>query len=169
MTTNQFESAPASAANQGRDRLPRLSLNLDALASGALGVLLAAAGAVLDGLLGIPAATLVPVGVFLVAYAAALWYIGSRPQVSRPAVWVVVVGNLGWVAASVVAAAAGWWSPTAHGHRARARSGRCGRGLRRAAVHRPSPIPRRGGRPGPSGRLGQPGDPRGPRHSLYPC
>jgi hypothetical protein len=53
--------------------------------------------------------------VFLVAYAAALWYIGSRPQVSRPAVWVVVVGNLGWVAASVVAAAAGWWSPTALG------------------------------------------------------
>jgi hypothetical protein len=115
MTTNQFESAPASAAHQGRDRLLRLSLNLDALASGALGVLLAAAGAVLDGLLGIPAATLVPVGVFLVAYAAALWYIGSRPQVSRPAVWVVVVGNLGWVAASVVAAAAGWWSPTALG------------------------------------------------------
>jgi hypothetical protein len=115
MTTNQFESAPASAAHQGRDRLLRLSLNLDALASGALGVLLAAAGAVLDGLLGIPAATLVPVGVFLVAYATALWYIGSRPQVSRPAVWVVVVGNLGWVAASVVAAAAGWWSPTALG------------------------------------------------------
>jgi hypothetical protein len=115
MTANQFESAPASAAHQGRDRLLRLSLNLDALASGALGVLLAAAGAVLDELLGIPAATLVPVGVFLVVYAAALWYIGSRPQVSRPAVWVVVVGNLGWVAASVVAAAAGWWSPTALG------------------------------------------------------
>jgi hypothetical protein len=54
----------------------------------------------------------VPVGVFLAAYAAALWFVGSRPRVSRPAVWVVVVGNLLWVAASVVAIA-GWWSPTA--------------------------------------------------------
>jgi hypothetical protein len=99
----------------GGDRLLRQSLRLDAAASGALGVLLAAGGALLDELLGIPTAVLVAVGGFLVAYAAALWLVGSRPEVSRPAARLVAAGNLLWVAASVVAVAAGWWSPTALG------------------------------------------------------
>jgi hypothetical protein len=90
-------------------------VRLDAAASGGLGVLLAAGGALLDQLLGVPAAVLVGVGGFLVAYAAALWLIGSRPQVTRSAVRLVAAGNLLWVAASVVAVAAGWWSPTALG------------------------------------------------------
>jgi predicted amidohydrolase len=72
-------------------------------------------GQVLPLLLGIPAEVLVPVGGFLVVYAASLWFLGTRARVSRPAVWVVVVGNLLWAGASVVAAAAGWWSPTATG------------------------------------------------------
>jgi hypothetical protein len=104
---------PSLAAD--RDRFLRGSLNLDAAASGGLGVLLAAGGAVLDGPLGIPASVLVPVGVFLVAYAAGLWFLGSRPLVSRPAVGVVAAGNLVWVAASVAVAVAGWWSPTTLG------------------------------------------------------
>jgi hypothetical protein len=115
MTANHLGSASDRAADQGHDRLLRQSLGIDALASGALGVLLAVGGGVLDELLGIPATVLVPVGVFLAAYAAGLWYLASKRQVSRPAVWVVVAGNLGWVAASVVAAAAGWWSPTTLG------------------------------------------------------
>jgi len=98
-----------------RERPLRRSLQLDAAASGALGVLLAAGGAVLDGPLGIPAAVLVPVGGFLVLYAAALWLLGSRPRLSRPAVRVVVAGNLVWVAASILAVIAGWWSPTTLG------------------------------------------------------
>jgi hypothetical protein len=97
------------------DRPPRLAVRLDAAACPAMGVLLAAGGALLDDLLGIPAAVLVPIGGFLVVYAAALWVLGSRPRVSRPAVWAVVAGNLCWVAASVAAVAAGWWSPTAAG------------------------------------------------------
>ncbi|HET6749670.1 MAG TPA: hypothetical protein VFL71_10445 [Actinomycetes bacterium] len=115
MTTDPVASDLGSAPGRDGDRLLRRSLNLDAVASGGLGLLLAAAGSLLDEPLGIPASVLVPVGVFLVAYAAALWFVGSRPRVSRPAVWVVVVGNLLWVAASVVAAIAGWWSPTAVG------------------------------------------------------
>ncbi len=113
MTTNHLPSIRATG--QDRSRLLRLSLTLDAAASGALGVLLATAGNLLDDPLGIPAAVLVGVGGFLVAYAAALWFIGSRPKVSRPAVRVVAAGNLLWVAASVIAAAAGWWSPTTLG------------------------------------------------------
>jgi hypothetical protein len=105
----------ADADTDDRERLLRRSLQLDAAASGALGVLLAAGGAVLDGPLGIPAALLVPVGGFLVLYGAALWLLGIRPRLSRPAVKVVVAGNLVWVAASIVAAVAGWWSPTTLG------------------------------------------------------
>ena len=113
MTANPVDYPLAGTGDGGR--LLRRSLQLDAAASGALGVLLAAGGAFLDDLLGIPAAVLVPVGGFLLAYAAGLWLLGSRPRLSRPAVRVVVAGNLLWVAASVVAAIAGWWSPTALG------------------------------------------------------
>jgi hypothetical protein len=115
MTTDHVQSGMPGAADQDGGRLLRQSLKLDAAASGALGVLLAAGGAVLDELLDIPAEVLVPVGGFLVVYAASLWFLGTRARVSRPAVWMVVVGNLLWAAASVVAAAAGWWSPTATG------------------------------------------------------
>jgi hypothetical protein len=113
MTANSVE--PTLQDGGPGDRLLRRSLQLDAAASGALGVLLAAGGALRDDLLGIPAAVLVPVGGFLLAYAAGLWLLGSRPRLSRPAVRVVVAGNLLWVAASIVAAIAGWWSPTATG------------------------------------------------------
>ena len=113
MTADHVESTLAGA--DGRDRPLRLALRLDAAASGAMGVLLAAGGALLDDPLGIPAAVLVPVGGFLVVYAAGLWLLGSRPRLGRPAVQVVVAGNLLWVAASVVAAIAGWWSPTTAG------------------------------------------------------
>jgi hypothetical protein len=113
MTANPVHSAIDGAP--ARDRPLRLAVRLDAAASGAMGVLLAVGGALLDELLGIPAAVLLPVGGFLLVYAAALWALGSRPRISRPAVWAVVAGNLCWVAASVAAVAAGWWSPTAAG------------------------------------------------------
>jgi hypothetical protein len=60
---------PVDAPLAGADdrRLLRRSLLLDAVASGAMGVLLAAGGALLDDPLGIPAAVLVPVGGFLLA------------------------------------------------------------------------------------------------------
>ena len=114
MTANPVDSTPVDAALAGagdQGRLLRRSLLLDAVASGAMGVLLAAGGALLDDPLGIPAAVLVPVGGFLLAYAAGLWLLGSRPRPSRPAVRMVVAGNLLWV----VAVVAGWWSPTGAG------------------------------------------------------
>jgi hypothetical protein len=115
MTADHLESTLDSTGAGDRERPLRRSLQLDAAASGALGVLLAAGGAVLDGPLGIPAAVLVPVGGFLVLYGAALWLLGSRSRLRRPAVWVVALGNLVWVAASGLAVVAGWWSPTTLG------------------------------------------------------
>jgi hypothetical protein len=158
LTTDHVQSGVSAAADQDGGRLLRQSLKLDAVASGVLGVLLAAAGAVLDELLGIPAEVLVLVGGFLVVYAASLWFLGTRARVSRPAVWVVVVGNLLWAAASIVARGRRLVVADRHGCRGRARPGRRGHGLRRAAAHRPAPIPcgglRSGRRPGPLPRRG---------------
>lgn len=95
-----------------RGRLLRLALKLDAVASGGLGVLSLAAAPLLENLLGTPPALLWPVGLFLVGYAAAIWIAASRPNVSRPTAWAVVVLNLLWVVGSVVAVAAGWLTLT---------------------------------------------------------
>jgi hypothetical protein len=112
MTARQSEPA-ASRTAPDPARALRTFLNLDAMASGPLGVLLAALGwGVLVDLLGYPAGLLVPVGGFLVGYAAWLRYLATRPTVSRAGTSVVVVGNLLWVAASVVLVVAGWFDPT---------------------------------------------------------
>jgi hypothetical protein len=102
VTSNQ----PRSALH--RD-LPRLALRLDAAASGGLGVLLLAAGPALDGPLGAPLELLWPAGLFLVAFAAALWAASSRPTVSRAALWTVIAINLLWVVDSVALVALGWF------------------------------------------------------------
>lgn len=83
MTTHQTRTGPGRSANENRDSLLRLALKLDAVASGALGVLvLLAAGTVLGDqrpfvlLLGTPLALLVSGGIFLLAYAAFVWGVG---------------------------------------------------------------------------------------------
>jgi hypothetical protein len=115
MSTNHVQAGVSQPAGQDHSRLLRRALQLDAVASGALGVLLVAAGPAVDDLLGIPVAVLVAVGLFLVAYATLLWIIGARRHLPTPASWAVVAGNLLWVAASVLVVAAGWWTPTAAG------------------------------------------------------
>lgn len=115
MSTNHVQAAVSQPAGQDHARLLRRSLQLDAVASGALGVLLAAAGPAVDDLLGIPVGVLVAIGLVLVAHATLLWIVGARRHLPTPANWAVVAGNLLWVAASVLVVAAGWWTPTAAG------------------------------------------------------
>lgn len=93
----------------------RLALKLDAVASGALGVLSLGAASVLDDLLGAPLTLLAPVDVFLIAWAAVLWVISSRPRISKPAAWAVILFNLVWVLDSAVVVSAGFFSLTALG------------------------------------------------------
>lgn len=107
MTTHRTGSGLGASAGERRDGLLWLSLKLDAAASGALGVLALVAGAVLDGLLGTPLALLVPVGLFLVAFAASVWVVGTRPRIDRTAARSVVAVNLVWVLASIALVAAG--------------------------------------------------------------
>jgi hypothetical protein len=84
------------------------SLRLDALASGAMGALLAAGGWLLEGPPGAPAAFLVPLGVFLVAYASLLWAIARDARRARALGGLVVAGNIVWVVATIVTLLADW-------------------------------------------------------------
>ena len=88
--------------------LLRLALRLDAVASGACGLLALVAGHLLADLLGTPPSLLGPVGLFLVIYAAALVAIAARRQVSLPAAWTVIVFNLLWAVASLAVVIGGW-------------------------------------------------------------
>src|SRR5687767_5344248 len=115
MVTHDAQITTNYTKSDRRDGLVRLALKLDAAASGALGLLAAVAAPVLDGLLGIPAALSVPLGLFLVAYAAAVWLTGTRARVSRTAVWTIIGLNVLWAVDSVAIVAAGWLSPTTLG------------------------------------------------------
>jgi hypothetical protein len=76
---------PTTTPSTAGRRALRGVLRLDAAASGALGLSAAAAAGVLDTLLGLPAAMLTGVGVFLVVYAAGLLVLAgaTRSPVAR--------------------------------------------------------------------------------------
>ena len=115
MTIGRAPSGLLRAVGEDRFRPLRLALKLDALASGALGILSLTAGPVLVDVLGVPLAVLQAVGLFLVAFPAGLWIAASRPEVSRTTAWTAVAINLLWVVGSVAATAAGWLSLTGLG------------------------------------------------------
>lgn len=106
MTALPLSPARIAATRDG-GRLLRLALRLDAVASGALGVLAVAGAPALDELLGAPAAVLRWTGAFLVGYALALALLAARRHVPRPAAWAVVGGNAAWVLGSIGAAVVG--------------------------------------------------------------
>jgi hypothetical protein len=85
-------------------RFLRTILTLDAVTCGVMGAGLLALNSRLDAWLGVPAALTIGTGVFLLAFAAALWTLATRARISPVAVWLVILGNLGWVVASVVVA-----------------------------------------------------------------
>jgi hypothetical protein len=89
-------------------------LRVDALVSGAFGLLIAATAPFVDGLLGAPIGFLVPLGVFLLGYAGVLVLFARRGAPAR-AVKAVVAGNALWVVASVAAVLADVLTLTATG------------------------------------------------------
>ncbi|HET8681232.1 MAG TPA: hypothetical protein VFM54_05090 [Micromonosporaceae bacterium] len=115
MDTNRVGPTQIRPASADGGRLLRLALKLDALATGALGLLLAAAGPLLDSALGIPTSVLVGAGLFLAGYGGALAYVGTRPAVSYSAAWAAVAVNALWVVLSVLLIGAGWFGLTVLG------------------------------------------------------
>lgn len=87
----------------------------DALASGAMGLLLVAAAAPLAGLLGLPESLLRIAGASLLPFAAIVAWVGTRAEPPRAAVWAVVVYNALWVVESFALLLLGWYVPTALG------------------------------------------------------
>lgn len=98
-----------------RDRLLRLALTADAAACGVMGAGLALAGVALDDVLGIPTGWLIALGVMLIGIAAGIGWVATRPTIGANAGWLVIAGNLAWVAASVVTVVAGFWPLTVAG------------------------------------------------------
>lgn len=82
----------------------RLALRLDAVASGALGIVSLAAAPALSDLLGPGDGALRGIGAFLVGYAACLVLLAGLRSVPRAGAWTVVVGNLAWAVGTGVLA-----------------------------------------------------------------
>ncbi|WP_205697253.1 hypothetical protein [Conexibacter sp. SYSU D00693] len=113
-TTTTAARTPTAAS----DALLRRALQLDAAASGALGAALAVASPALDEPLGLPTAVLAAVGAVLVAFAAAVWRVGTGTaagRISTGAARAVVAVNLLWVVDSAALAVFQWGSPTGLG------------------------------------------------------
>ncbi len=113
MSTDSLTTAAAPAA---RDRtLLRVALQLDAAVTGANGAAyLILAGPVGD-LLGLSPSLLRGVGAFLLLFAAALAATATRRVIPRTAVTAIVAANIGWAAASALAAVVGWGDPSTAG------------------------------------------------------
>src|SRR3990170_133294 len=97
-------------------RFLRCALIGEAVASGATGLLMAAAAGILTGLLSLPEELLRYAGMFLLPYAAIVAYIGTRPEVSKAAVWTVIAVNALWAIESIGLLIGSWVAPTMLGY-----------------------------------------------------
>lgn len=93
----------------------RRVLALDAVASGATGLLMAAGATLLEGITAIDADFARPPGLFLIAYAAAVAVLASRREPPARLVWAVIAVNLLWTVESVLTLLLGWIEPNALG------------------------------------------------------
>ena len=103
------------------DRIPqsallRLALLADALASGAMGVLMAAGASLLAPLLGLPSQLLFWAGTLLMPFALLVARTGAREQPPGVAAGAIVLVNLAWVIGSVALLAVLPQAPTALGY-----------------------------------------------------
>lgn len=115
MRSRTAESHATAVGRRNGVRTLRMLLGLDAIASGALGVVLAVASGLPADPSGLPSILLRPVGLFLVVFAAFVAYSATRPIPPRVGVWAIIEMNVLWVLASVVFVTAGWFSPTTFG------------------------------------------------------
>jgi hypothetical protein len=93
----------------------RRVLVLDAVASGATGLLAIVASGFLSWLLNLPAGLLLGAGLVLVPYVLFVAFTATRPDIPHPAVWLIVIANALWALASVALLLSGLVSPNALG------------------------------------------------------
>ena len=114
MTAHSTTSATALSA-AGRPALLRFALRLDAAITAANGVAYLALFWLLDGWLGVPAAFLAAVGAFLLAFAAFVGRLSTRPSPGRLAVTAVIAANVLWALDSVLLLVVDGFGPTLAG------------------------------------------------------
>lgn len=85
----------------------RFALVADAVATVATGALLAVGGSLLADLTGLPATATLPLGLFLIAFAAFVGWVGMQQQTPRSAAMLIVIVNAAWVVGSVIVLLAG--------------------------------------------------------------
>ena len=94
----------------------RRALQADAAMSGAAALLLLIGASALEPLLGLPATLLRYAGVLLVPFVAFVAFVATRVELSRPAIWVIILVNAAWTAASLLLLVSGWVNPTTLGY-----------------------------------------------------
>lgn len=97
-------------------RFLRNVLILDAIATGATGLLLTFFSSFLTPLLRVPGELLFYAGLVLLPYAALVGWLATREALARWSVWAVIVTNVLWAVDSVLLAMSGWIEPTALGY-----------------------------------------------------
>ena len=94
----------------------RRALQADATMSGAAALLLLIGASFLEPLLGLPAALLRYAGILLVPFVVFVGFVASRAELSRPAIWVIVLANACWTVASLALLVSGLVSPSTLGY-----------------------------------------------------
>jgi hypothetical protein len=89
----------------------RRALLADAIFSGVSAVVMTLDASALAPFLKLPEALLRQTGLFLIAYAAMVGWLWSRPSVSKVLVMIVVAGNAAWTLASIALLFSGAVSP----------------------------------------------------------
>jgi hypothetical protein len=89
----------------------RRALLADAAFSGISAIVMTLDTAALASFLDLPEALLRETGLFLIAYAALVGWLGSRPSVPKALVMIVVIGNAAWTLASIALLFSGTVAP----------------------------------------------------------
>ena len=89
----------------------RRALLADAIFSGVSAVGLTLVAGAFASLFSLPEALLRETGLFLIAYAALVGWLGTRESVPKPLVLLVIVGNAAWTLASIALLFSGAVSP----------------------------------------------------------
>ena len=96
--------------------LLRLTLKIDALTGGAMGLLMALAAQPLGELFDLPFVLLMVAGIVLLPLALVLYWMSNQPALSRTGVWAVIALNGLWVVESVALLVTGYVQPTTLGY-----------------------------------------------------
>jgi hypothetical protein len=93
----------------------RRAIQLDAIVSGAMALVLTLGAGEFAPLLNLPEALLRETGLFLIAYAAGVGWLGTRRQMPRVLVGIVIAGNAAWTIGSVALLFSGAVNPNLPG------------------------------------------------------